>query len=244
MKIKLSTIVFLTLVVGPLCFADYQEQATQVSKVTGVAANKVAKMAEAMDKINTAMRHANLKKFEQAFDLLDDITVANGFDFEDERRARMTKAETYILAGNYRAAYDITTESNAVRQLLPEYVDFIKALAYFSDNKDPKVLLNYIELYNSKNKNIIPPKVYNSNYLTRMVRLYEMEGEIDEALKLVDNFQNHYSSKKMLKHQNAIIKRKREGLKLLEEALLRDKQDGKNIYAQEFINTTNYFGFV
>jgi hypothetical protein len=244
MKIKLSAILFLALIVGPLCFADYQEQAAQVSKVTGVATNNVAKMAEAMDKWRTAMKLAQAKQYDEAFTLLDEITVKNGFDYENERQAKITKIETMILAGDFAEAYRTALELNEERALLEEYLGFIKAMADFSANKDSKNLLNYIELFNSKNKNIIPPKVYNSNYLSRMVRLYEMAGEIDKALRLVRDFQSYYFSKKMLSHQNAIINRKREGLELLEEALLRDKQENKNIYAQEFINTTDYFGFV
>jgi hypothetical protein len=54
----------------------------------------------------------------------------------------------------------------------------------------------------------------------------------------------YFPKKGFKKEPSSIVKRRQEGLKLLKEALLRDKQEGKNIYAQELINTTDYFGFV
>ena len=74
--------------------------------------------------------------------------------------------------------------------------------------------------------------------LAIIIRLRETAGEIDEALALVEQY---FSKKSLAFHQST---KTREGLKLLKEALLRDKREGANIYAQELINTTDYFGFV
>lgn len=68
MRIKSILTIFLALIIAPLpCGADFQEEVRQVSKITGVAPNRIAKMAEAMDKINSAVRYAHEKKLSKQF---------------------------------------------------------------------------------------------------------------------------------------------------------------------------------
>lgn len=143
-----------------------------------------------------------------------------------------------IVSGDFQIAYQLMVDLNNERRLSEDYFHFIKAMADFKAAGDSKFLLTYIELYNSRNQNIIPPKVHDLNYLSRMVRFFEMAGEIDKASALVEEY---FSEKSLKFHQRP---KTREGFKLLKEALLRDKREGKNIYAQQLINTTDYFGFV
>jgi len=239
MKKKISLVFLFLSCVSPLIgFATDQSQIAKVAQITGVSSSKVAKMAEAIDTMAEARRYARAKNFEKAIQLLSIITTANGFKYDDERFARMTIADVRVLSGDYEKAYEITLELNKERALLDDYLNFMKAMADFSSNKDPGMLLAYIENYNSKNKTVIPPKSYGLNYLSRTVRFFEMAGEIDQALDLVDQY---FSEKSLKFHQR---EKTREGLRLLKEALLRDKREGKNVYAQGLINTTDYFGFV
>jgi hypothetical protein len=229
--------------VGVVSAADVVE-VEQLSRIAGNKPSKISKIAEAMDKEREACRLARGKNFEQAMQILDEITVVNDFDYQSERYARITKIDTMVLKGDYKKAYEIVSKLNAERRMNIDYVAFIKAMSDFEATGESQYLVKYIDQYNERNKNIIPPKVYDLNYLRRTVRLFEMAGEIDQALVLVEQYNAAYFPKNGFKKEpSGIVKKRREGLKLLKEALLRDKQEGKNIYAQELINTTDYFGF-
>jgi hypothetical protein len=236
-KALLLFIIFMIIAAG-IVFAANVVTANQLSEITKNKPSKVAKMSEAIRKMSEACRLARNKNYEQAMRILDEITVKSDFDYEGERYARITQIETMVLKGDYKKAYEIASKLNSERLLNDDYMAFIKALRDFEETKEPRYLLSCIDQYNKRNQNVIPPKVYDLTYLSRTVRLLEMAGEIDRALDLTEQ----YFSKKSLKFYNS--PKTREGFTLLKEALLRDKREGKNIYAQELINTTDYFGLV
>lgn len=223
---------------GTNLFAAIRDDIDRVAQITGNEPSRVAKIAEAVDRKAEARKLARHSEFDAAIRVLAPISRQNGFELDDERAADFTKVGVLILKGDYEIANEIANQLNAEKKLNPDWMSFIEALYKFNATGKKAHLTDYVRGYNSRNPNIIPPKVYDLNYLNRCIRVLEMAGEIDRAIDLVDE----YLSPKSLKfHQS---ENTREGLRLLKEALLRDKQEVKNIYAQELINTTDYFGFV
>lgn len=226
-------------------YAVDQKQVEQVTNITGIQPGRVAKMAEAIEKMDQAVRLAIAKKFGRALAVLDEITTSNGFLYDDDRGARITKIDVFIHQGNYAKAKDVMEKLNSERLLDENFVAYVRALDEFSRTKDPEVLLLCVEDYKKTNPNIIPPQTHDFAYLARTVRLFEMANEIDQALALVEQYFVVYFPKDGFKREpSGIVKKQQEGLLLLKESLLRDKEESKNIYAQELINTTDYFGFV
>jgi hypothetical protein len=240
-KILRSKIVLLLLLMCGFAITLYAmsgDDIDHVAQITGNKPNRVAQLAEIVDREAEARRLARSGSFDAAVATLTPISRQNGFKMDDERGAEITAVGIYVVKGDYATAHQLTQKMNKEKRLQEEYVAFIKAMYDFDETGNKAVLLEHVKYYNFKNPNITPPIVHDLNYLNRMIRVLEMAGEIDQTLALVDE----YLSPKSLKfHQR---EKTREGFKLLKEALLHDKEEGKNIYAQELINTTDYFGFV
>ena len=232
----------------PTAFSDGQDEVSQVARITGVSPSRVAKIKESSDKGVFAFDLVRKKQFDQAYAVLKTIAYENGFRKVDVEGAIYQIALSYKIAGDYQRSYETLQNLSNLgwsNSTLENHFRELKAIMDFQTSSDKKPVLDFVEWFKSQNKPFFPPKGFELDRLARVIRPLEMANEIDRALELVEQYHAVYFPKKGFKKEpSSIVKRRQEGLKLLKEALLRDKQEGKNIYAQELINTTDYFGFV
>lgn len=215
-----------------------QEAVNQVSRITGVEQSRMSKIVELSDTLALAADYSRQNKYNEAVSVVDKISLENGYALDDVRRAQITLFLIHKRAGRYEEARSLAGSLVQKSWLIQEAYDEANALFTFQKTRDKKPINQFLDEYYKKNKKILPPKVHDLSMLAIIIRLRETAGEIDQSLELVEE----YLSKKSLKfHQS---QKTREGLNLLKEALLRDKRDGKNIYGQDLINRTDYFGFV
>ena len=232
----------------PTAFSDGQDEVSQVARITGVSPSRVAKIKEGSDKGVFAFDLVRKKQFDQAYAVLKTITYENGFRKVDVEGAIYQIALSYKIAGEYQYSYETLQKLSELgwsKSTLEDDLLEVKTIIDFQANGDKKPVLDFVEWFKSQNEPFFPPKGFELDRLARVVRLLEMANEIDRALELVEQYHAVYFPKQGFKKEpSGIVKRRQEGLKLLKEALLRDKRENKNIYAQELINTTDYFGFV
>lgn len=224
-----------------LSFATDSDQVGQVSHITGIAPNRIAKMKENFVKCAQATDLIREKKFDEGFAILQAITYQNGFEKIEVEGALFDLAIGYKIAGQYELAlktFQNLSSRGWKKSTLESYFAEVKAIIDFKANGDKKPILDFVDWFKGQNKPFFPPKGFELDRLARVIRLLEMTGEIDSALELVEQY---FSEKSLAWHTD---QKTRTGLALLKQALLRDKQENKNIYAQELINTTDYFGFV
>lgn len=248
MRHLLLTLIF-AIVFSVSAYSVDKEGVNQVSRMTRLPAGRVAKMAESIEKKEEATGLIRRRMFKEGYALLESITVENGFSKRSADGALYYLSRSYKIAGDYKRSLEIlkkmaNNDEGWKRTFANDDIAEGEAIVYFEKSGDKARILKFIESIKKDKKNLLPPKGFELEYFARIIRLYEMIGDVDQAQELTAKYLSHYFSPEMMKLSNGILEDRRAGLQLLKEALLRDKQEGKNIYAQELINTTDYFGFV
>lgn len=233
--------IFITSSVG---FCSLDESVSEVSKITGVKAGRVAKIAQLSYTLEEALKLALSGKTDEALLKASEISINTGFKADDVKQAKSTKFQILKRAYRYNDALAIGKELSDYHPNFRIREEEARALAGYQSKREKQVIYNFLDLFLKKNEKLLPPRVHNLNTLAIIIRMYETMGDIDEALVWVEKYRSYYFPKKEKKKPSGVSQKKREGLNLLKEALLRDKAEGKNTYAQELINTTDYFGFV
>jgi tetratricopeptide (TPR) repeat protein len=236
--------VLLVLIEG-LVHAAGRSQIDQVSEITGIEHNRVAQLVELQDAVSRAAIYSRAGKYDEAVSEVKKISSGAGFKEDDVKRAKVTLFQIHKRAGHYEEAREVGEDLMRYHPIYELRHDEARALLSCQQGScDRELIRRFVEDYYEWKKGGLPPKGHDLMALAVLIRLYEAAGDIDQAFELVEKYHDHYFSRRILKHQNNIINNKRKGLKLLKEALLRDKAEVKNHYAQELINTTDYFGFV
>lgn len=226
-------------------YAIEQETVSQLSQMTGVKQNRTAKIVELHETLTSASSLSRAGKYEDAVSQAEKITAETGFNADDIKQAKATLFEIHKRAGNYEMAVEVGKELVRYHPVFNLWRDEATVLLSCQQDKcDQQLIDQFIKEFYKEKKVVLPPNGHDLMALAVLVRVYEVANKIDQAFELVNKYHGYYFSKKMLQYQNAIINRQREGLELLKQALDRDEQENKNIYAQELINTTDYFGFV
>ena len=223
------------------------ETVTQLSRITGGDKTRVAKIVEAHEIKTIARSLSSEGKYADAVAEINKVIENPGYLEDDRTLAKVTLFEIHKRAKNYADAANVMREMIPIHRTYKMRYDEAMILLSCQQGKcDHRLMEQFISDYYAVNDAALPPKGNNTLFLAVPVRVYEAAGKIDRALDLVEKYYQLYfpNGKPPKKKLSDIGERKREGVILLKEALLRDKKEAKNIYAQELINTTDYFGFV
>lgn len=220
-------------------YASDLEKTQQINSITRVGESRVSKIIELQEILTSAANLSRKGEYEKAVNLVSKVAAGSGFQRNDIKSAMVNLVQIHKRAAHYEEASIVAKDLIQYHPVFnTDYYEASYLLSCQREACDSELFDKFIKSFYKEKEVILPPKGHDLMSLAILVRVYEVSNQIDKALGLVDD----YLSKKSFKfHQRA---RTREGLKLLKEALLRDKREGKNVYAQELINTTDYFGFV
>lgn len=227
-------------------FAIENDAADQISKMTGVPKARTSKIIEQSYILERARKYAREGNIDAAVSEIKKVSLESGFSAQDVKEANINLFDAYKRAGMYRDAEKVAEILIQSSNFFETWLEEARALAVFQETNDRKLIDSFLSAYFERNKKLLPPKAYDLSMLAIIVRMYETIDEINEALAWAEKYYQLYfpNGKPLKKELSGVGKKRREGIVLLKEALLRDKAENKNIYAQELINTTEYFGFV
>lgn len=218
---------------------------SELAKATGLKESRISKIAQLSYSLEEAVHLALSGQTDRALVKVSEINLNSGFKVDDVKQAKSTKYNILKRAGRYEEALIVGRWLSDYHPNFKVREEEASALLTYQKSGDSKVIHIFLEGYFKNNKKILPPKGHDLTMLAIIVRMYETVGDIDQALVWVEKYIKVYFPKKGFdKEPSGIVKKHQQGLRLLKQALLRDKAESKNIYAQGLINTTEYFGFV
>lgn len=237
-KIAVVFLLFIFVMLSPV-YAVNRETVNQIDGITKVGENRVSKIVELREILTSAADLSRNGEYQKAVDLVNKITAETGFQRNDIKSSKVTLFQIHKRASNYKEAVLVgedLTQYHPVFNLRYQEANYLLSCQRGACNET--FFDEFMKGFYKEKEVILPPKGHDLMSLAILVRIYEVSNQIEKALGLVEE----YFSEESLKFHKR--QKTREGLKLLKEALLRDKREGKNIYAQQLINTTDYFGFV